>query len=125
MAKSVLDAGWYLLKTQLDYKSKGMQAEAYTSQVCSYCGASRHSPKRRAGLGIKRMALYSVWDIKHLQEESPSFREGRMSTLSFSYQPLCDIFGSYSYAHHTPLASCANQCAQLGHANTHFFFQMG
>lgn len=25
MAKSVLDAGWYILKTQLDYKSKAMQ----------------------------------------------------------------------------------------------------
>ena len=54
MAKSVLDAGWYMLKTQLDYKSKGMQAvfievnEAYTSQTCSCCGAiSRNSPKRK------------------------------------------------------------------------------
>ena len=49
-----------MLKTQLDYKSKGMQAvyievnEAYISQVCSCCGAiSRNSPKGRAGLGIR------------------------------------------------------------------------
>ena len=60
MAKSVLDAGWYMLKTQLDYKSKGMQTvfievnEAYTTQVCSCCGEISHnSPKGRAGLGIR------------------------------------------------------------------------
>ncbi|SKA97144.1 Putative transposase DNA-binding domain-containing protein, partial [Thiothrix eikelboomii] len=60
MAKSVLDAGWYTLKTQLDYKSKAMQAvflevnESYTTQTCSYCGCiSSNSPKGRAGLGIR------------------------------------------------------------------------
>ena len=60
MAKSVLDAGWYLLKTQLDYKSKGMQAvfievnESYTTQTCSCCGCISHnSPKGRAGLEIR------------------------------------------------------------------------
>jgi IS605 OrfB family transposase len=45
MAKSVLDAGWYMLKTQLQYK--GQQAgrsvevvdEAYTTRACSNCGA--------------------------------------------------------------------------------------
>lgn len=44
MAKSVLDAGWYMLKTQLQYK--GQQAgrsveivdEAYTTRACSNCG---------------------------------------------------------------------------------------
>ena len=41
MAKSVLDAGWYMLKTQLDAKSKAMQGvflevnEAYSTQACS------------------------------------------------------------------------------------------
>lgn len=60
MAKSVLDAGWAMLKTQLDYKSKAMQAvlievnESYTTQVCSCCGCiSSNSPKGRAGLGIR------------------------------------------------------------------------
>ena len=60
MAKSVLDAGWYTLKTQLDYKSKAMQAvfievnESYTTQTCSCCGCiSSNSPKGRAGLGIR------------------------------------------------------------------------
>jgi putative transposase len=45
MAKSVLDAGWYMLKMQLRYK--GQQAgrcveivsEAYTTRACSSCGA--------------------------------------------------------------------------------------
>ena len=52
MAKSVLDAGWHMLKTQLDYKSKGMLVEfvevneKYTTQMCSCCGEiSANSPK--------------------------------------------------------------------------------
>lgn len=60
MAKSVLDAGWYILKTQLDYKSKAMQAvlidvnESYTTQACSCCGCiSPNSPKGRTGLRIR------------------------------------------------------------------------
>ena len=60
MAKSVLDAGWFMLKTQLDYKSKAMQGvflevnEAYSTQACSCCGSvSVNSPKGRAGLGIR------------------------------------------------------------------------
>ena len=60
MAKSVLDAGWYMLKTQLDAKSKAMQGvflevnEAYSTQACSCCGCiSSNSPKGRAGLGIR------------------------------------------------------------------------
>lgn len=60
MAKSVLDAGWYMLKTQLDAKSKAMQGvflavnEAYSTQTCSCCGSiSVNSPKGRAGLRIR------------------------------------------------------------------------
>lgn len=60
MAKSVLDAGWHMLKTQLDYKSKGMQAmfmevnESYTTQACSSCGCiGRNSPKGMSALGIR------------------------------------------------------------------------
>ncbi|ADE15554.1 transposase IS605 OrfB [Nitrosococcus halophilus Nc 4] len=59
-AKSVLDAGGLMLKTQLDYKSKAMQAEfveineACTTQACSCCGGiSNGSPRGRAGLGIR------------------------------------------------------------------------
>jgi len=60
MAKSVLDAGWHLLKTHLDYKSKAMQGvfievnEVYSTQTCSCCGLiSVNSPKGRAGLRIR------------------------------------------------------------------------
>ncbi len=60
MAKSVLDAGWGLLKTMLEYKSDHANVvyaeinEAYTTQTCSYCGAiSANSPKGRAGLRIR------------------------------------------------------------------------
>ena len=60
MAKSVLDAGWFMLKTQLEYKSIATQGvfievnESYTTQTCSRCGCiSCNSPKGRAGLGIR------------------------------------------------------------------------
>lgn len=61
MAKSTLDAGWSMLKTMLEYKSReagvvfGEVHEAYTTQTCSCCGSiPASSPKGRAGLGIRR-----------------------------------------------------------------------
>jgi putative transposase len=60
MAKSTLDAGWSMLKTMLEYKSRQAGVvyeevpEAYTTQTCSCCGAlPLSSPKGRAGLGIR------------------------------------------------------------------------
>jgi len=60
MAKSILDAGWFMLKTQLGYKSIATQGvfvevnESYTTQTCSCCGLiSLSSPKGRAGLRIR------------------------------------------------------------------------
>lgn len=60
MAKSVLDTGWGMLKTQLEYKAIarsvvfGVINEKYTTQTCSCCGEiSVNSPKGRAGLGIR------------------------------------------------------------------------
>jgi putative transposase len=60
MAKSVLDAGWFMLKKQLEYKSIATQGvfvevnESYTTQTCSCCGCiSSNSPKGRAGLRIR------------------------------------------------------------------------
>ncbi len=56
MAKSVLDAGWFMLKTQLSDKAKGQEVEflevneAYSTQSCSCCGSiPDSSPKGRAG----------------------------------------------------------------------------
>jgi len=60
MAKSVLDSGWGMLKTQLEYKAIARSVvfaevnEKYTSQTCSCCGEiSANSPKGRTGLGIR------------------------------------------------------------------------
>lgn len=60
MAKSVLDAGWSMLKTMIEYKSRRTQSEflevneAYTTQSCSSCGCiSSSSPKGRTGLRIR------------------------------------------------------------------------
>ena len=60
MAKSVLDTGWGMLKTQLEYKAIARSVvfeevnEKYTTQMCSCCGeVSVNSPQGRAGLGIR------------------------------------------------------------------------
>ncbi|WP_372987590.1 RNA-guided endonuclease InsQ/TnpB family protein [Marinobacter sp.] len=60
LAKSIRDAGWGMLKTMLAYKCEHAGVvfeeidEAYTTQVCSCCGAiSESSPKGRAGLRIR------------------------------------------------------------------------
>ena len=60
MAKSVLDVGWFTLKTQLEYKAIARSVvfaevnEKHTSQTCSCCGViSANSPKGRAGLRIR------------------------------------------------------------------------
>jgi len=60
MAKSVLDAGWGMLKTMLEYKCDHAGVvfeevnEAYTTQTCSCCQKiPDSSPKGRAGLGIR------------------------------------------------------------------------
>jgi len=60
MAKSVLDAGWAMLKTMLEYKCDGagivfkVVNEAYTTQTCSNCGCLPDSrPRGIAGLGIR------------------------------------------------------------------------
>lgn len=58
MAKSVLDAGWSMFKTMLEYKCAGAGVvfeevnESYTTQACSCCGCiSDSSPRGRIGLG--------------------------------------------------------------------------
>ena len=60
MAKSVLDAGWSMLKTQLEHKAMARSVvfvevnERYTTQMCSCCGAiSVNSPKGMGALGIR------------------------------------------------------------------------
>ncbi|HQV22351.1 MAG TPA: transposase, partial [Agitococcus sp.] len=59
LAKSVLDAGWTMFRTLLKYKCENAGVwfeevnESYTTQTCSCCGSRQHSPKGRAGLGIR------------------------------------------------------------------------
>lgn len=60
MAKSVLDAGWSMLKTMLEYKCDHAGIvfeevnEAYTTQTCSSCGERPpERPNGIAGLGIR------------------------------------------------------------------------
>lgn len=59
MAKSVLDAGWSKLRSNLRYKSIGKGGkfeevnEAYSSQTCSDCG-SISGPKGRKGLKVRQ-----------------------------------------------------------------------
>lgn len=60
MAKSVMDAGWGLLKTQLKYKAIARSVvyqevnEKYTTQTCSSCGALPETrPRGIAGLEIR------------------------------------------------------------------------
>lgn len=66
MAKSVLDAGWSMFRTQLKYKAIARSVvfeeidEAYTTQACSCCGViTDSSPKGRAGLGIREWTCAS------------------------------------------------------------------
>lgn len=60
MAKSVLDAGWYMLKSQLAYKARRHGArfievdERWTTQTCSRCGEiPDSSPKGMGALGMR------------------------------------------------------------------------
>ena len=71
MAKSVLDAGWGMLKVMLKYKSDYAGVifeevnEAYTTQTCSSCGViPASSPKGRAGLGIREWTC-SACNVAH------------------------------------------------------------
>ena len=59
MAKSVLDAGWSMLRTQLQYKGDNAGGwvrivdESYSTQECSSCHA-RTGPKGLTGLSVRR-----------------------------------------------------------------------
>jgi hypothetical protein len=61
MAKSVLDASWSMLRTQLQYKGDSVGSwvrqvnEAYSTQECSCCHA-RTGPKGLEGLAVRQWA---------------------------------------------------------------------
>ena len=69
MAKSVLDAGWSIFRTQLQYKGDSAGSwvrevnESYSTQECSCCHA-RTGPKGLAGLGVRQWTC-SVCGAEH------------------------------------------------------------
>ena len=69
MAKSVLDAGWSMFRTQLLYKGDGAGSwvrevnEAYSTQECSCCHA-RTGPKGLTGLSVRQWTC-SVCQSEH------------------------------------------------------------
>jgi putative transposase len=68
MAKSVLDAGWGMLKTYLQYKGQEsgrdviIVNERYTTQTCSAC-KSRSGPKGVSGLNVRIWMCSECGDI--------------------------------------------------------------
>ncbi|MFM0553585.1 transposase [Paraburkholderia sediminicola] len=70
MAKSVLDAGWSLFRTMLQYKSDCAGVwfdevnEAYTTQTCSCC-KRRTGPKGLQDLGIREWACLECGAYHH------------------------------------------------------------
>lgn len=90
MAKSVLDAGWTMLKTQLEYKSIATQGvfievnEAYSTQTCSCCGCIGHnSPKGRADLD-KRSWVCSDCGAEHDRDQNAALNILRKGHLTLS-----------------------------------------
>ncbi|QBR03675.1 RNA-guided endonuclease InsQ/TnpB family protein [Paraburkholderia pallida] len=70
MAKSVLDAGWSLFRTMLQYKSDCAGVwfdevdEKYSTQTCGCCNR-RTGPKGREGLGIREWACFECGAYHH------------------------------------------------------------
>ncbi len=107
-AKSASDAAWSQLRSFVEYKAIARDRtyklvnEANTTRTCSYCGALT-GPKGRSGLGIREWtcsdcgtvhdrdvnSANNILRLGHqslfgeIQQESPSFREGRMSNCGW------------------------------------------
>jgi IS605 OrfB family transposase len=90
MAKSVLDSGWGMLKTQLEYKAMARSVmfaevnEKYTTQVCSHCKEiSDNSPKGRASLRIREWfcALCNTWYDRDVNAAGNVLRLGHQSLV--------------------------------------------
>ncbi|WP_232072299.1 RNA-guided endonuclease InsQ/TnpB family protein [Paraburkholderia pallida] len=70
MAKSVLDAGWSLFRTMLQYKSDDAGVwfdevdEKYSTQTCSCCNR-RTGPRGLEGLGIREWACLECGTYHH------------------------------------------------------------
>lgn len=91
MAKSVLDAGWGMFKTMLEYKSCWASAEfkvvneAYTTQTCSNCGCISR-PKGLKGLGIREWKC-SDCGMQHNRDINAA---KNIEILGFGHEPLAE-----------------------------------
>lgn len=87
MAKSVLDAGWGMFRTMLEYKAIRRQAtvlvvnEAYSSSTCSSC-KSGSGPKGLVGLGIRE---WECSDCKTVQDRDTN---AALNILASGYRCL-------------------------------------
>jgi len=86
MAKSVLDAGWGMLKTMLEYKCAHAGVvfeeinESYTTQTCSCCGEIlASSPKGRAGLRIREWSCSSCGATHEISMQPRTFLRSDMA----------------------------------------------
>ncbi|MGL4712730.1 MAG: RNA-guided endonuclease InsQ/TnpB family protein [Shewanella sp.] len=106
LAKSVLDAGWGILKTMLEYKCAHAGVvfeevnESYTTQTCSSCGdIPASSPKGRAGLRIREWtcsscgATHSDRDINAAKNIYGPIRFARHSIAILRRVHCTHIFG--------------------------------
>jgi putative transposase len=94
MAKSVLDAGWSMLRNQLAYKARRHQAdyikadERWTSQACSGCG-SIGGPKGLKDLGVRTWICESC-GCEHDRDLNSALlilRSGRNIALQLTESP--------------------------------------
>jgi IS605 OrfB family transposase len=104
MAKSIFDAGWSMLRSQLRYKAiaHGVEYieadERWTSQTCSACGA-RSGPKGRDGLSIREWACGECGVVHDRDVNSASLilgaeRRPPIAGIAASAKALTGAFGS-------------------------------
>jgi IS605 OrfB family transposase len=91
MAKSVLDAGWGMFRTMLEYKSRWASTEfkivneSFTTQTCSNCGCVS-GPKGLKGLGIREWKC-SDCGFTHDRDVNAA---KNIEILGFGYGPLAE-----------------------------------
>lgn len=94
MAKSVLDAGWFQIKSFLKYKALARKTtfrevnEAYSTQTCSACGyIPTSSPKGKRDLNIREWVCSSC-GVKHNRDTNAAqniLRFGHESPTNLSF----------------------------------------
>lgn len=98
MGKSVLDAGWGMLRTMLRYKASRHGAmyvdvdERWSTQTCSSCGCiSDSSPKGRAGLRIRHWTC-SECGVSHDRDinAARNILQAGLYQVGPTYRPLAE-----------------------------------